>query len=94
MHQKETLNFVFARPLFSLREESEDAGECLEVRTRFGIIAAFDRVILFRLVFKLSVFPFENKYIKPIFFSVFSFLVPTKCLFILTSLNIFNSVIF
>lgn len=52
-------------PLCSLREELEDAGECLEVRTRFGIIAAFDRVILFRLVFKLSVFSFENKSIKP-----------------------------
>ena len=51
-------------PVFSLREDSEGAGKCLEVRTHFGIIAAFDRVILFRLVFKLPVLPFENKSIK------------------------------
>ena len=41
-------------PFSSLREDSEDAGECLEVRTHFCIIADFDRVTLFRLVLKLS----------------------------------------
>lgn len=47
-------------PLFSLEEESEDADKCLEVRTCFGIIVAYERVILFRLVFKSSVLPLEK----------------------------------
>lgn len=40
-------------PLSSLREDKEDTGECLEVRMCFGVIADFDRVILFKLAFKL-----------------------------------------
>ena len=41
-------------PFSSLREDLKVAGKCLEVRMHFCIIADFDRVILFRLVFKLS----------------------------------------
>lgn len=36
-------------PLASLREDSDDTGECLEVRTNVGIIADFDRAILLDL---------------------------------------------
>lgn len=43
-------------PFSSLREDLEDTGKCLSVRRHFGISAGFDRVILFRLVFKLCVF--------------------------------------
>lgn len=71
-------------PLALGREDSDDSGECLAVRTHFRIVADSDRVILMDVYLNcISVLLFENKSIKPTFSPVFSFsMMSIKCFFI------------